>query len=184
MFNSENLYQLLKPKANPNLITSFNVVIGGGGISADFNKGVVVLNLLQSRPVSSNIRRFENLAEQEFIENKEHYSRVKEFSYIQTDYQMDIYKKNAQNILFIECEKEALKIRQWLSSFEASEYLAGLHSEILPCYSVLRFSNEMVESKLVQRASFDFSIITKVEISEVVGVVDKAIIGNYNIMKG
>ena len=168
MFNSEHLYNLFKPKENPNLITNFNVIIGGGGISADFNKGVIVLNLLQSRPVSSNIRKFDRLED-------------KEYSFIESFYQADIYKRNAQNILFIECEKEASKIKQWLNSYEVAEYLYSLDSEILPAYSIMQFSNEIIENKLVQRASFDFSIITRVEISETVGVVDKATIGNFNL---
>ncbi|TLD85792.1 hypothetical protein [Helicobacter sp. MIT 05-5294] len=184
MFSSENLYQLLKPKDNQDLITNYEVVIGGGGISANFNKGVIILNFLQSKPVSSNIRSFKDLDKKEFLQGLEHYSRVSEYSFVQSDYQIDVYKKNAQNILFIECEKEALKIRQWLNSYEVLEYLRDLESEILPAYSVIRFSNEMIENKLVQRASFDFSIITKVEISEAVGVVDKATIGNFNIIKG
>lgn len=181
MFDSENLYNLLKPKENPNLITTYEVIIGGGGISANFNKGVIVLNLLQSRPVSSNIRKFKDLDKKEFVKEKEHYSTIKEYSFIQADYQMDIYKKNAQNILFIECEREANKIKQWLNSYEVAEYLTSLDCEILPAYSITQFSNEMIENKLVQRASFDFSIISKVEISEVVGVVDKATIGNFNL---
>ena len=92
-------------------------------------------------------------------------------------------KKNARNILFVECEKEALKIRQWLNSFETYEYLAKLDSEILPVYSNLQYSNEMIENKLVQRATFEFSIISRVIISENVGVVDKATIGNFKIIK-
>lgn len=183
MFNSEHLYNLFKPKQNPDLITKYNVIIGGGGIAADFNQGVIVLNLLNSFAVSSNIRRYESLSENVFMQDKEHYSKINEFSYIQNDYQCDIYKKNARNISYIECEKEALKIRQWLNSFETYEYLAALDSEILPCYSNVGYSNEMVENKLAQRATFDFSIITKVVISENVGVVDKATIGNFKIAK-
>lgn len=183
MFNSEYLYHLFKPKNNPELITPFEVVIGGGGIAANFEKGVVVLNLLSSMAASSNIRRFNDLEKNGFLQGKEHYSKVTEFSYIQSDFQCDIYKKNARNILFVECEKEALKIRQWLNSFEAYEYLAKLDSEILPVYSNLQYSNEMIENKLVQRATFDFSIISRVIITESVGVVDKATIGNFKIIK-
>lgn len=181
MFNSEHLYHLFKPKENPNLITSYNVVIGGGGIAADFNKGVIVLNALNSRAVSSNIRKFNQLPENEFVENKEHFSKVREYSFVETMYQVDIYKKNAQNILFLECEKEALKLKQWLNSYEVAEYLYMLDTEILPAYSVTQFSNEMIENKLVQRATFDFAIITRVEIMENVGVVDKATIGKFNL---
>lgn len=184
MFDSANLYNLLKPKENPNLITKYNVIIGGGGISADFNKGVIVLNLLQSHPVSSNIKKFKDLDKKEFVENEKHYSTIREYSFIQADYQLDIYKKNAQNILFVECEREVNKIKQWLNSYEAAEYLASLDSEILPAYATTSFFNEMIENKLVQRASFDFSIISRVEISENVGVVDKATIGNFNLYGG
>lgn len=106
-------------------------------------------------------------------------------SALQLDYQCDIYKINDLNALEIQAEVEAHKIREWLCGMESTEYLAGLKAQILPIYSQLRFSSELLPTQqFANRVSFDFSILSTKIIQEWVNVVDKAIIKKTLILKG
>ena len=74
-------------------------------------------------------------------------------------------------------------MREWLKSYEISEYLATLKADILPIYDNIRFSSELLNKELVNRASFEMKIISRVEISEITQVADKATIENINILR-
>ena len=182
LFSSSNLYNLLKPESNPELITSYEVVIGGTALPANMEKGVIIIHPLSSRPVSSQFKDFNTILEP--TAEGEPY-RIAEMSALQLDYQCDIYKINDLNALEIQAEVEAHKIREWLSGMESTEYLAGLKAQILPIYSQLRFSSELLPTQqFANRVSFDFSILSTKIIQEWVNVVDKAIIKKTLILKG
>ena len=174
LFSSSNLYDLLKPESNPELITSYEVVIGGTALPANMEKGVIIIHPLSSRPVSSQFKDFNTILEP--TAEGEPY-KIAEMSALQLDYQCDIYKINDLNALEIQAEVEAHKIREWLCGMESTEYLAGLKAQILPIYSQLRFSSELLPTQqFANRVSFDFSILSTKIIQEWVNVVDKAII--------
>lgn len=182
LFSSSNLYNLLKPESNPELITSYEVVIGGTALPANMEKGVIIIHPLSSRPVSSQFKDFNTILEP--TAEGEPY-RIAEMSALQLDYQCDIYKINDLNALEIQAEVEAHKIREWLCGMESTEYLAGLKAQMLPIYSQLRFSSELLPTQqFANRVSFDFSILSTKIIQEWVNVVDKAIIKKTLILKG
>ena len=182
LFSSSNLYNLLKPESNPELITSYEVVIGGTALPANMEKGVIIIHPLSSRPVSSQFKDFNTILEP--TTEGEPY-KIAEMSALQLDYQCDIYKINDLNALEIQAEVEAHKIREWLCGMESTEYLAGLKAQILPIYSQLRFSSELLPTQqFANRVSFDFSILSTKIIQEWVNVVDKAIIKKTLILKG
>ena len=182
LFSSSNLYNLLKPESNPELITSYEVVIGGTALPANMEKGVIIIHPLSGRPVSSQFKDFNTILEP--TAEDEPY-KIAEMSALQLDYQCDIYKINDLNALEIQAEVEAHKIREWLSGMESTEYLAGLKAQILPIYSQLRFSSELLPTQqFANRVSFDFSILSTKIIKEWVNVVDKAIIKKTLILKG
>lgn len=180
MFSSSYIYKLFKPESNPDLITAYEVVIGGTILPAKLKNGVILVTPLFSRAVTSQYNDLESL---EYDADSDTYS-IKQSSYIENTYQIDIYKINDKNAQVIQAEVEAYKVREWLKSYEISEYLATLKADILPIYDNIRFSSELLNKELVNRASFEMKIISKVEISEPTQVADKAKIENINILKG
>ncbi|MDD5786027.1 hypothetical protein [Campylobacter lanienae] len=177
MFSSSNIYKLFKPEQEPNLITDYEVIIGGTALTANFHKGIILVNVLNSRAVTSQYNDIKNINHDDEMDI---YS-ISQSSYIETKYQIDIYKINSKNAQVIEAEVEAYKIREWLKSYTISEYLDSLNADILPFYGDIRFSSEFLNKDLVNRASFDISIISKIEIKEPTTVADKALIINNNI---
>lgn len=188
MFSSANLYNLFKPEKNPDLITDYDVIIGGTLLTANFDKGAIILNLISSNNVTSQYKDFlnpivskkENEEESEIITE----ASIKEYSYIQSNYQIDIYKVNPANVNYIEVEIVALKIREWLKSLETIEYLKTLHATILPCYSNINYTSELYNKKFVNRAFFDFSIISIANIKEAVDAIEKVLITENLIYGG
>lgn len=177
MFNSSYIYKLFKPENSPNLITSYEVVIGGTILPAKLKSGVILVTPLFSKAVTSQYNDLQSL---KYDDETDTYS-INQSSYIENTYQLDIYKINDKNAQVIQAEVEAYKLREWLKSYEVSEYLAELKADILPIYDNIRFSSELLNKELVNRASFEMKIISRVEISENTQVADKAKIENINI---
>ena len=177
MFSSSNIYKLFKPENEPDLITAYEVIIGGTALTANFHKGVILVNVLSSKAITSQYNDIKNINH----DDETNIYTIKQSSYIENTYQIDIYKINAKNAQVIEAEIEAYKIREWLKSYAISEYLDSINADILPFYGEIRFSSEFLNKDLVNRASFDISIISKIEIQEPTAVADKALIINNNI---
>lgn len=181
LFSSSNLYNLLKPESNPELITSYEVVIGGTALPANMEKGVIIIHPLSSRPVSSQFKDFSTILEP--VTEGEPYE-IPEMSALQLDYQCDIYKINDLNALEIQAETEAHKIREWLSGMQCTEYLARLKAQMLPIYTPLRFTSELLPTQqFANRVSFDFSILSMKIIKEWVNVIDE-VVKKTLILKG
>jgi hypothetical protein len=180
MFSTSSIYKLFKPETNPNLITSYDVVVGGTILPAKLKTGVILVTPLFSKAVTSQYNDLSNL---EYDDESDTYS-INQSSYIESTYQIDIYKINDKNAQVIQAEVEAYKLREWLKSYEVSEYLANLKADILPIYDNIRFSSELLNKELVNRASFEMKIISRVEISENTQVADKAKIKDINILTG
>lgn len=182
MFSSADLYEIFKPESNESLITNYSVVIGGTTLPADLERGAIILTPLSSKKATAHFKDFKNLFEPE--PEGDTY-KIAEYSYLQTLYQCDIYKVNDLNIQEIQAEVEAYKIREWLASMECLEYLKSKKAGILPIYSQVRFTQELLSNKkFVNRASFDFEIISLNEIKEWVHVVDKIKIEKTLILGG
>ena len=180
MFSTSYIYKLFKPEQNPNLITSYEVVIGGTILPAKLKTGVILVTPLFSKAVTSQYNDLQSL---EHNIETDTYS-IKQSSYIENTYQIDIYKINDKNAQVIQAEVEAYKLREWLKSYEVSEYLEALEADILPIYDNIRFSSELLNKELVNRASFEMKIISRVEISENTQVADKAKIKDIDILQG
>ena len=88
MFSSENLYNLFKPLNNENLITEYEVIIGGTLLTANLDKGALIVNLINSQNITSQFKDFKNL----IVEDDKGY--IKEYSYLQNTYQVDLYKES------------------------------------------------------------------------------------------
>lgn len=176
MFNSENIYNMFKPTSNPNLITSYDVYVGGTMLPTNYSKGAIIIYTLNSSDQTSQYKNMFDISVQ---------SKETGRSKIGITYQVDVYKKNAKNLTYIEVEKEAIKIKEWLKSFQVQEYLESLNSEILTPYSTLRYMpNEEINKEFINRVSFDFTIITTSEISESVTIIDKVIFDKTIILQG
>lgn len=180
MFSSSRIYGLFKPEQIPDLITSYEVVIGGTILPAKLKKGVILVTPLFSKVITSQYNDLQSL---EYKAESDTYS-IKQSSYIENTYQVDLYKINDKNAQVIQVEIEAYKVREWLKSYEVSEYLANLEATILPIYDNIRFSSELLNKELVNRASFEMKIISIVEISEITEVADKAKIENITLFLG
>lgn len=175
MFSTENLYKMFKPDSNPTLITNYDIYIGGTTLPIDYSKGAIMIYNLNAIDVTSQFKDMLKPTD----------SKEKGRSIVQISYQVDIYKKNAKNLKYIEVEREAIKIKEWLKSFEIQEYLETLESEILPCYSQIRFMlNEEINKDFINRASFDFSILTINEIREQVTIIENIVFDKTIILQG
>ena len=180
MFNTSLIYRLFKPLENENLITTYEVIVGGTNLPANLEKGAIIINPISSSVLGSQFKDLQNL---EYFEEKG-YALIKEYSLIKNTYQVDVYKVNASNLNYIEAEAEALKLREWLKSLEVIEYLKENKAEILPCYSNIAFTNELYNNKFTNRASFDFEIANIVKINEITKVANKIILEKNIILQG
>lgn len=169
MFDSGNLYKMFKPDSSPDLITTYQVAIMGTNYTPDLAQGAITIQTKNVRSATSQNKDMLNPDETESTE--------KGTSLIEITYQVDIYIKNPSNITYIEVEREAIKIKEWLKSFEIQEYLEALGSEILTNYSNIRlFPNEEINKQFINRAGFDFTIITDSSINESVDIIENVVL--------
>lgn len=160
MFKMADIYNMLKPKDNENSITALPVVFGGTSYAVDFVKGVCVVSLINSEACTSQTKHFSKKVDDD---DK---ITLKNVSILQWNFQIDIYKKNDDDVSEIQAYEEAIKIREWLKTLQVSEYLKGLNAEIFANYGIINFVSELVDNKLINRAFFEFSIVGEYEISE------------------
>lgn len=164
MFDSSKLYKLLKPDSNPDLITTLPVVIGGTSAVPDLIKGAVIVHLINATPTTS---QYKNMYFDTELQ-KESGSSLYDITY-----QIDIYKQNEPNLRYIEVEREATKIQEWLKSFEVEEYLRSLDSEILANYKPVKTTmNVEHNNQFTNRAMFDFTIVSKNQILENIDIIE------------
>lgn len=162
MLNATILYNLLKP------ISNYEIIIGGTTLPINFYKGVVVITYLDSMNLSNSYKDFQN----PINVNGEFY--INETTITRNNYQVDVYKINKFNITEIESHKEALKIKEYLKSYQAMEYMKKHNAEIIPCYDNIKFSHETNgKGDIVDRAFFTMSIITLETIKEKINAIEK-----------
>lgn len=158
MFELSHLYHLFKPENNENQITSLDFVMGGTQYAPNFVKGVVLCNVVSSEVETSNTKTLHKIDDENL--------QIKEASYVRYTFQLDIYKQNGKNSLEVEAFSEALRLREWLHSYYVEDYISKKNAEILQNFSIIQVTSELIENKLINRAFFDFAIVSKVEIIE------------------
>lgn len=172
MFSEAIIYEALRPH------TDFDIVIGGAGLSANFDKGCIIVNPLNSVPITRSDRNFKDLTI-----TPEGSGYITQSSLIKITYQLDIYKVNPSNIQFIHAYTEAQRIQEVLKSMDVSEIFKANNAEILPTFGVINYLTEFNEQKrLVNRAFFDFAVIYQVDITQEVKTFDKILIDNNTII--
>lgn len=177
MFDSSKIYKMIKPDSNPDLITSLPLIIGGTTAVPDLISGAVIIHPINNMPVTS---QYKNMKDVDPLISDE-----KGSSKIELTYQIDIYKQNANNIKYIEVEREAINIQEWLKSFEVQEYLESLDAEILPNYTPIKlFMNVEHNKHFINRASFDFAILTNSSIFEKINIIENIVFDKTIILQG
>lgn len=169
MIDALALYSVLKPNENPSLYTSYPLIIGSTNSVKNLDKGLWILNLINTTPLTLSSCF---LGE----ENGQWYETQR--SIITTTYQLDFYKSfdNKEDTSFI-VQQEAVKMREWLNGCEIASQLQTLNAEILPTISNINFTSELSETKsMLSRASFDFEIVSWQEVKLEVNVAENAII--------
>ena len=171
MFEIKHIHGLLKP------FTNYDIIIGGTDYKADFVKGVAIASLINSQILTSQSKEWQP------IENSE-LANVRESSLIQWNLQLDFYKRNDENVDTIQAFNEAIKVRECLKGLDCYDFLKALDSEILPNYSIIQFTTEAVDNKIINRAFFEFSIISRFEIFESDSKLENVTISNEILSQG
>lgn len=173
MLMIDKLYHLFKPLDNENAITAYPLIIGGGGGTLDLIKGGWIISPLRTKPLNEGIydklKLTDNGAEKTL-------KRL-----IQTDYQIDFFISPLNKEKSTDLFNEAWRIFTFLKSINAILYLREFEAEILPINGNIQYFSEFGENKhLINRAMFEFSIISKAEYTQDFKVFDKAkIIKSY-----
>lgn len=172
MFSEATLYEALRPH------TDFDIVVGGAGLTANFDKGCIIINPLSSAPITRSDRNFRDLKV-----TPEGSGYITQSSLIKITYQLDFYKVNPANTQYIHAYIEAQRIQEVLKSMDVGEILRAYNAEILPSLGVINFLTEFNEQKrLVNRAFFDFEVISQVDITQEVKTFDKITIDKDTII--
>lgn len=167
MFDSTLLYSIISKG------TSYDVIIGGGELASNFDKGSVIITLIQSKVLSQSYKDFEK------IEQDEQGGYITAYTRIQNNYQFDLYRANPRNLGYIDVERESIALREYLKSYDVQEYLSKHNVSILPAISQISYLNDFTEQKkLINRAFFEVSVIFEVSSKEKVDMFDIITINN------
>lgn len=140
--------------------TDWDFVIGGVRFSPNFVRGAIICSPISTSSETSQTKRHaQKTGDDDTLQ-------ISETSFIRYTLQLDFYKQNDDTATEIQALSEAIKTREWLKSWQVSEYLADINAEILPNYSIIQNVVEMIDNKPINRAFFTFDIISQVEISE------------------
>lgn len=153
MFKITDLYNLFKPLNNENKITNYPLIFGGTQATINTITGGFILTQISSQPIGSQVNQI--------IKNDDgSYSNIQK-SLTKNVLQLDFYKQYFEDDGTFVAVNESKKMMEYLKSYETLEYLKKIDCEMLPNYSSIQFLSEYTEQKsLVNRASFDFSIIS------------------------
>lgn len=177
MFEMKQLFRMFKPIDNENQITAFDFMIGGTNFAPNFVRGVIICTILNSEICTSQTKKYEGL------DSDKDMLKIVDSSLIQHNFQLDFYKRNAENATEIETYSEALRVREWLKSYQVQDYLSKFNAEILPNYAIIQNTSELIENKQINRSFFEFSVISKIEIAEFDKYVDKIKIDKTLILR-
>lgn len=166
------LYDLISP------ISDYNIIIGGTILPANMYKGTVIITFINAKPLTRADNDFKHIIEQGELKLSA------QSSIVQCNYQLDVYKINPANADYIHAHSEAFKIREYLQSQKASELLKENATQIFPLITPLNFLNDFTDAKeLVNRAYFEFSLISEYKLMQDVRIFDKIQL-NQNLIIG
>lgn len=167
MFNTALLYEIVAKQ------TPYDVIIGGSDLPADFEKGCVIINLINSQALTQSYKDFYKIKMQDDTRAIQSTTRV------QNNYQFDLYRCNPRNLEYIDVEIQAQRLREYLKSYDVAEYMENIGAEILPTISQITFLTDFNEQKkLINRAFFEVSIIFDITNKQDVNIFDKITLEN------
>lgn len=167
MFNTALLYEIVVKQ------TPYDVIIGGSDLPANFDKGCVIITLINSQVLTQSYKDFSKITTQDDTHTIQSTTRV------QNNYQFDLYRCNPRNLEYIDVEIQAQSLREYLKSYDVADYMQTIQAEILPTISQITFLTDFNEQKkLVNRAFFEVSIIFDVTNIQDVNIFDKIALGN------
>ena len=167
MFNTTLLHEIIAKK------TPYDVIIGGSTLPADFEKGCVIINLINSQALTHSFKDFSK------IETKDNTSTIKSTNLARNNYQLDLYRSNPRNFEYLDIEIQAQRLREYLNSYEVAEYLDTHGADILPVTSQITFLSEFNEQKkLINRAFFEIAVVFTIQGEQDISIFDKITIEN------
>ena len=167
MFNTALLYEIVSKQ------TPYDVIIGGSDLPANFDKGCVIITLINSQVLTQSYKDFSKITTQGDTHTIQSITRV------QNNYQLDLYRCNPRNLEYSDVEIQAQGLREYLKSYDVADYMQTIQAEILPTISQISFLTDFNEQKkLVNRAFFEVSIVFDVINMQDVNIFDKITLGN------
>lgn len=167
MFNTALLHEIIAKK------TPYDVIIGGSYLPADFDKGCVIITLINSQALTQSYKDFSKIKTQDDMR------AIQSITRLQNNYQFDLYRCNPRNLEYIDVEIQAQRLREYLKSYDVADYMEKIGAEILPAISQITFLTDFNEQKkLINRAFFEVSIIFDVTNKQDVNIFDKIALGN------
>ena len=167
MFNTTFLHEIIAKK------TPYDVIIGGSYLPADFEKGCVIINLINSQAITQSFKDFSK------IETKDNTSTIKSTNLVKNNYQLDLYRSNPRNFEYLDIEVQAQRLREYLNSYDVADYMAKIGADILPVTSQITFLSEFNEQKkLINRAFFEIAVVFTIQGEQNTNIFDKITIEN------
>ena len=167
MFNTTFLHEIIAKK------TPYDVIIGGSYLPADFDKGCVIITLINSQVLTQSYKDFSKITTQDDTHT------IQSSTLVQNNYQLDLYRSNPRNLEYIDVEIQAQRLREYLKSYDVADYMENIGAEILPTISQITFLTDFNEQKkLINRAFFEVSIIFDVINKQDVNIFDKITLEN------
>lgn len=168
MFNTALLHKIIAENS------PYDVILGGGDLPADFDKGCVIITLLNSQILTQSYKDFQNITT-----HFDNTHTIQSTSRVLNNYQFDLYRCNPRNLDYIDVEIQAQNLREFLKSYDVAEYMQTIGAEILPTISQINFLTDFNEQKkLINRAFFEVSIIFEVSNTQDVYIFDKITLEN------
>lgn len=167
MFNTTLLHEIIAKK------THYDVIIGGSDLPANFDKGCVIINLINSTPLTQSFKDFSS------IQTKDNISTIKSTNLVRNNYQLDLYRSNPRNFEYLDVEIQAQRLREYLNSYDVADYMEKIGAEILPTISQITFLTDFNEQKkLINRAFFEIAVVFTIEGEQNTNIFDKITLEN------
>lgn len=167
MFNTTLLHEIIAKK------THYDVIIGGSTLPADFEKGCVIINLINSTPLTQSFKDFSS------IQTKDDTSTIKSTNLVRNNYQLDLYRSNPRNLEYLDIEVQAQRLREYLNSYDVADYMEKIGADILPVTSQITFLSEFNEQKkLINRAFFEIAVVFTIQGEQNTNIFDKIALEN------
>lgn len=172
MFNTSLICEAIKG------FLDYDVIVGGGGLPADFDKGCVIVTLINSKTLTQSYKDFSKIE----INQDKTLGNIQSKTLIQNTYQIDLYRQNPINLPYIDVEIQAQNLREYFKSYYSQEYFSKLNASILPTLSDINFLTDFTEQKkIINRAFFTLDVVFEINQTQSVDILDKIAINNLII---